>query len=163
VPCENRSVALEIVFDDPLNYLALLDERVMVQVRQGPLTHAALDTITSRILPVLLTAEKAIAAIAVVNGDAGVMGPDIRARQTELIAALVKRPQASMATVMSGTTVQATAMRAVGRMLLIGNRNIMHAKDVSEATTWLAARLVDINVAVLRDAVTTLQERGKTR
>ncbi|MDP2341077.1 MAG: hypothetical protein Q8O67_08970 [Deltaproteobacteria bacterium] len=163
IPCNNRSVSLEIVFDDPLNYFALLDRRVLVQVRQGALTHAALDAAAASILPILRAQTLPIGVLAIINGDAGVMPPDIRARQTDLIGGLLKLPGSWMATVMGGSTVHATAMRAVGRVLLIGNRNLTHAKDVNEATTWLAARLGDITAGALRDVVATLQQRGKTR
>lgn len=160
VRCQTVGV-LDIVFDDKTNLLALLDGRVMVQVRYGRLTLESLDVAAQKILPVMHAEPRAIGAIAVVNGDAGVAPPEVQARQKELIGGLLRRPNASMATVMFGDTIQATAMRAVGRVLMIGAKNIRHAKDVHEAVTWLSEKLGDITPLQLNDAVAALEARRK--
>lgn len=161
--CEDHGVTLEITYEDPGNVMAVLDRRMLVQVRMGPLTHASLDSAADRVLSVLSAQTKSIGALAVVNADAGVMPPDIQAKQKRLLGGMLNRPDASMATVMLGTTVQATAMRATGRVLILGKRNIKHAKDVNEATTWLADRLGDIAAGSIRDAVEALQKKLRTQ
>jgi hypothetical protein len=161
--CETAGVALTIIHDDAQNCFAILDDRVLLQVRDGLLTREALDAAEQAVLPVLESQTRQVGALAIINGDAGVMPADVQARQREVIGRMLKRPNAQMATVMLGSTVLATASRAVGRVLLIGNRNIKHAKDVNEATTWLAERLGDIPAAHLRDAVAAVQNRKKPR
>ena len=156
-------MTLEITYEDPGNVMALLDRRVFVQVRAGPLTHASLDSAADKVMSALSAQTKPIGALAVVNGDAGVMPPDIQARQKRLLGGMLARADASMATVMLGTTVQATAMRATGRVLMLGTRNIKHAKDINEATTWLADRLGDITAGSIRDAVEALQNKLRTQ
>lgn len=152
---------LDIVSADKENLLALLDGRVMVQLRYGRLTLDALELAAKHIMPVLEAEPRSIGAIAVVNGDAGVAPPEVQARQKQLIGGLLRRPNASMATVMFGETIQATASRAVGRVLMIGARNIRHAKDVQEAVTWLGEKLGDITPLQLKDAVQALEARRK--
>ncbi len=159
--CNRAGVALEIAVDDPANLMAVLDNRLLVQVRMGSLTHAALDAAAAKILPLLMMQTKAIGALAIVNGDVGVMPPDIQARQRQLLDGVLARPNAWMVTVMQGSTVQATAMRAVGRVLMLGRRNIKHAKDTNEATSWLGEKLGDISAGSIRDAVEQLQKRAK--
>lgn len=153
---------LDIVNDDPENLLALLDGRVMVQLRYGRLSTASLDVAAARILPVLESEARAVGAIAVVNADAGVMPAEVQARQQVVIGNMLSRPNAFMVTVMFGESVQATAMRAVGRVLMLGKRtNIRHAKTVEEAATWLGERLGDITPAALKSSIDLLEKRRK--
>ena len=152
---------LDIVSDDTSNLLALLDGRVMVQLRYGKLTLEALELAARRIIPVLEAEPRSVGAIAIINGDAGVTLPEVQARQKLLIGGMLRRPNAWMTTVMFGETIQATAMRAVGRVLMIGARNIRHAKDVHEGVTWLGEKLGDITPLQLNDAINSLEAKRK--
>lgn len=159
--CETSSV-LDIVLNDPGNCLALLDKRVLIQFRQSLLSHAALDAAAKHIIPVLCAQTTTIGAIAIINGDAGVMPPDIQKRQQELIGGLLERPNMVMSTVTTGASIQATAARAVGRVLLMGRGSgkLRHTTDLHEATAWLSEKL-DFDVVTLRDVITTVKKQGK--
>lgn len=146
-------MALETFFHDRNgNALARLDDRLLVQARTGVLT---LDTIEAaeahlarRPLPPVS------GAIAVVNGDEGIMPADIRARQMEFLKGLLAGGS-WMVTVVRGETVHASTMRSLGRMMLLGQQRLRHMADVGEAARFLGG-VLDLDAARIEAAVADL-------
>jgi hypothetical protein len=155
-------VALAIVVDDPANSFALLDERVVVQVRSAPLTHAMLDAAERDLLP-RIAKTGPVAALSVIDADSGPSAPDVQERQRKVLGALLARTSALMVTVMLGDTVTAAMSRASGRLLLVGNAKVRHARTIEEGCALVAAAVPGVTVNAVEDAVRALQTRGGTK
>lgn len=151
-------VAFEIVLSSRDHGFGVLDGRVMVQVRKVALDLRTLEVAIDKALPVLLAAPGPIGLISVVDGDGGVTPLEVVARQKHFLGGLLGRKDAWLATVLTGTSVQAVAVRASGRVMMLGTRsaNIKHAHDVDEGVAWLAGKLGDIPASALRAALAEL-------
>jgi hypothetical protein len=153
-------VTLHIVLDDPANYFAVLEERVVVQVRRGPLTQAMLDVAERDLSPRMQRVSGPIGALAVINADAGPNAPEVQDRQRAVLGALLARPNALMVTVMLGDSVTAAMSRASGRLLFPGKQNIKHARTVEEGAGLIAAAVPGVTAAAIIESVRALQDRG---
>ncbi|HEY1101719.1 MAG TPA: hypothetical protein VGF99_22455 [Myxococcota bacterium] len=146
-------MALETLFHDRNgNAFGRLDDRLFVQARTGVLTMATLEAADDNLKkrPLLGVG----GALAVVNGDAGIMPADIRARQMEFLKGLLAGGS-WMVTVVRGETVHASTMRSLGRMMLLGQQRLRHMADVGEAARFLGG-VLDLDAARIEAAVADL-------
>ena len=148
------------VFSDAGSAVALVEERVLVQVRWGELTVRTVEAIGAE-------ARKAMArdartgALLVQEATAVVPDGDAREVQRRVIGELVKgNPGLRIAAVVLGNDIGARLRRSMGRMLAIGDKRFGHFEAVADATAWLSREIGGAPTAAqLQEAVTALSAR----
>lgn len=131
----------EVIFVEPGHTaFALCAGRVMVQVRSGVMNHPTLDACERLVIPRLRGLTDQVGAIIVLNGDAQVPPADVRARQQQLVGTLLDESGAFMVSVVEGTSIQASSLRTVTRVLVMGKPRLVHRPDVESAASWLAGQ-----------------------
>jgi hypothetical protein len=127
-------------------------------VRSRSLTGETLDAIATtidRIAP-NARADWPVGALAIVPGDAGLSRQDLLARQRKIFGAARGLDHVWVSFCVSGDSAQTTAMRAVVRLLLLGQSNMkMHAK-AEAAIVWFSGRL-GLRVGDVQGAVEMLR------
>lgn len=136
--------------DEQGNSFALVDGRILVQYRCGPLSHTALDACEKDCVPALKAVGGPTGALVVASVDqAGVTSEAIRERQRAIVAGYLDHPGAHMAAVVLGTSIEASAMRSIGRMLVMGRRNLRHHPTVADGCHWLADQVSVDKIALM--------------
>ncbi len=125
------------------NGVGMIDERVLVFVRGGRLTSAALDTVVALAgdRARRATAERPVGALAVVSGQAGLSENQLLERQRLLLRDLRVAPHVFFAFCVEGEGAQAIAMRAVVRVLMLGSSSMRIFTERDAAARWLAERV----------------------
>jgi hypothetical protein len=150
---------LQLVIDDQgKNTLVLMGDRLSLQFRSAPLSAAFLDA-TEAFFSAwpAIKAGVPFACFAVIDGDSGVTDENLRERQRTTVGKLLSAPGAAMVTCMPGDSVLASANRAMGRMLLIGLRNIHHAATTEEGAEMISKHLAGyVSAAEILKALDTI-------
>jgi hypothetical protein len=131
---------IEVNLHQDNNIVALIDGRVAFIARSGVLTMPALRCLES-MKARLLSDPRPKGFLAVMPGTAGISKEEIVERQRQFIrqvSAEVK--DLSFAIVILGDSVQATAMRVVGRIFVLGRQNMATFSDLGAGAGWLAER-----------------------
>ncbi len=129
-------MAVDIAFHADDNVVAIIDERVMIFARSGPLTMPALECLES-MKPRLLKSLQPKGVLAVLPGTAGVSKDAIVERQRQFVRTVTAEVKdLSVGVVIVGDSIQAMAMRAVGRVFVIGRANMDTFRDVSLGARW---------------------------
>jgi hypothetical protein len=137
----------------------LVDERALIQVRAGAMTHAILDRCETEIFPRVLAAQRPFGSLLVVNGDAHLQAADVRARQKEAIGRMLDVSGTWAVSVVEGESIHASSVRTVSRLLVMGKPRLVHRADVPAAAAWLSAqigvqpRLLEAAVAEARASI----------
>lgn len=132
---------VEVHVHDANNVVASYDN-VLVQVRIGQMDVTSLNRIES-IARLLRTRHKKVpvGAIGIVEETAALTDPETRARQRQVMKALLADPRTYSAGVMPGDSTKAGLMRSFVRMILIGQPRFHVARDLTDASVWLADKL----------------------
>ncbi len=133
----------QLVIDDAgQNTLVLVGDGLVLQYRTGALTPTFLDATEAFFAAWKAPASgKPFGCLAIIEADVGITDEALRDRQRRTIGAMLAMPGAAMVTCMLGDTIQASASRAMGRLLLLGKRNIHHASTTQEAVALIAKHL----------------------
>jgi hypothetical protein len=150
--------ALEILVEDEGNLLARL-ENVVIQVRTGTMNESVLDRMESAARLTRASTTGPVGGIAVIEEGAALAGPELRARQAQVVRALVSDPRTYLVSVVLGDSVGTRAVRTVMRLLLLRAPRLHTAGSVGEGVDWLVARLGSPSRVVLASAV----EQARTR
>ena len=139
------------------NVVGLIDNRVLVFARSGRLTPAALDAVEALAATYThrASAEHPVGALALVVGSAGLSDNRLLERQRVLLRGLRAAPHLWFAFCVVGDGVQAVAMRAVVRVLMLGSSTMRLFTDPESAAGWLGAQ-VGVEPATIRSALATL-------
>lgn len=149
-------MTVDIAFFRDSNIVALVDERAMIFARSAPLTMPALECLES-MKPRLLKSLQPKGVLAVLPGTAGVSKDAIVERQRQFVRTVTAEVKdLSVGVVIVGDSIQAMAMRTVGRVFVLGRSNMATFRDVEAGATWLADKMginADTFRATVRDVV----------
>jgi hypothetical protein len=158
-PVESSRVILEVVHRHDGNTVVLLDDRALIFVRSRALTGEALDAIDAvidRVAPKAM-AERPAGVLAILPGDAGLSRDDLLARQREIFGGARKHQHIWVSICVHGHSAQTIVMRAVVRMLLLGQSNMRMYPTPEAAIAWFASRL-RLPVDKVRSTLESLHE-----
>lgn len=136
-----------ILYDDQAgNVLVGIGPSLVIQYRCAPLTDAFLDA-CGPVFEQFVAANAGVrpfGVVAVVNGNAGITEERLRARQRTLIGELLRQPEVAMVTCILGDTIDASAMRSIGRVMMLGHKNLAHVVSIEDAAKKMAEQLPDV-------------------
>lgn len=130
--------AVQLLHTSVGNAVGLVDQRLCVFVRVERLQEGALDVISD---VVRRRTPGPFGMLAVVPGSAGLSEKALLEHQRALIGDVLADASVAFALVVLGESVQATLMRSVVRVALLGKRNALLASDVSAGAAFLGPRL----------------------
>lgn len=134
------------------NLIGLLDERLLILVRDAPLTSGALDVVERELVATLAGARDRVACLVVVTATAGMSDAPLLARQRRMLRhAGAAEDSVSLALVTLGESVQAAMIRSFIRVASLGRHNLRIASEVGEAADWLGPR-VNLPPRAIREA-----------
>ena len=134
-------MGIDVAFQQDNNIVALVVERALVFARSAPLTMPALACLES-MKPRILKSALPKGVLAVLPGTAGVSKEAIVERQRQFVRQVTQEvPDLFVAVVIVGDSVQAMAMRAVGRIFVLGRGNMATFREVDAGAAWLAQRM----------------------
>lgn len=144
--------AVEIISTDCDNTVAWMGN-VFVQVRTGRISVEAVNRMQSvaRLLRVRTTGP--VGAIAVLESGAEVVTSAIREKQREAVMGMMADPRTYMTAVIAGTGVKAALLRSVTRFVAPRMPRLHTARDIPDATAWLASSLGDRSAAELCELI----------
>ena len=146
-------MAIETLLVEPGHVaFALVDDRALIQVRAGAMTHAILDRCETRVFPRIMAAPRPFGALLVLNGDAQLQAADVRARQKESVGRILDVPGTWAVNVVEGESIHASSLRTVSRVLLLGKPRLVHRADVPAAAAWLFTQ-ISVEAGALEAAV----------
>ncbi len=150
-------MALTVTYQAERNAVGLLDDRVLLFARSARLAPAALDAIEAFAAThrPLASAERPLGALALVVGAAGLSENSLLERQRVFLRELRATPHVWFAFCIVGDGVQAVAMRAVVRVLMLGSSGMRMFTDQASAARWLGER-VGVDPAAITGALDTL-------
>lgn len=138
------------------NYVAMVDQRLLLFTRTRPLAKAALDAaeaIINEHVP-KATAARPVGSFVVLPGDAGLSRHDLIERQRKLFDRLKAERTVYTAAVVLGSSAQCMAMRAVVRLFLLGSPAMQLFSEIEPAARWIA-RATAIPEGTVLDAYRT--------
>lgn len=145
------------------NAAIFLNGHYFLQIRTGAMTVPALNAFLEHITQkVAALPDQRLASLHIVDGQAPLPDADVRDRQRGFMREIMRNPNLSVATVIEGEGVQATASRAVIRLLVLGNTRMRHDIRVEDAAAWVARQVGANDADELVAAVATLRARMAT-
>jgi len=147
-------MTVDIIFNDGAgNAAALVLDRYFMQVRMGALTEEALAAYHGSITAQLNRHPHVpLGSFHVVDGSAPTPPTEMRDRQRNYMGPVLARKDIFVSTVILGEGIQATAMRTIIRLLVLGNKRMHHASALEEGARWLADNVGVGDVAALLKA-----------
>lgn len=132
--------SVSVRYDAESNYVALVEQRLLLFTRTRLLTKASLDGAEAVIREQVpkATAARPVGAFVVLPGDAGLSRHDLLERQRKMFDRLKAERTVYSAMVVLGSSPQCVAMRAVVRLFLIGSPTMQLFSEVEPAARWLA-------------------------
>jgi hypothetical protein len=153
-------VAVEYLIRGNDMVFALWRKRVVVQVRRGELTAAALSKLRDDALAIAKQ-DTPLGALLVVEDGAPIPSAEARPLQRALVTDMLAYESVRIATVTLGTDISAAMARSAGRMVTRSSPRLAAFDTVPPAVLWLAQQLSAIGAPVraeeLLDAVESLR------
>lgn len=132
---------LTVMQQDAEGIFALWRRKLLVQVRRGKLTVAAMKQ-----LEVALDRHGAPqdlqGILSVVEPGAQLLTEEARVYQKAMMERFMRRPDIRMAAVVLGDDVVAGLMRSSGRLIQVGNQRIQKFSQMAPALGWLHQEMV---------------------
>jgi hypothetical protein len=150
-----------VIYRDEGNYVVVW-ENVLIHVRTGDLTLAALDAIEPAVHLARAQMKPPYGALGVQEPSAEMPSPDVRKRQRALFEGMLTAKGTFVVLVVLGDGVGAIARRTVFRTLLFRRKEVAVFDDVASAASWLAERVV-VAPKTLEGAVAMAREAATSR
>ncbi|MBX7191407.1 MAG: hypothetical protein K1X94_05090 [Sandaracinaceae bacterium] len=149
---------MDILHKKQGNVVATIDRRVLIFVRDRPLTSAALSEVEASLEPLRSTLGPTHqgGVLAVIPGDAGLSSSELLARQRKLFAEARQLGHLWIAFCVTGQGAQTFVLRAAIRMFMPGHPSLSLHDDLRPAVRWLAER-TGLSRDVLETGVRELQ------
>lgn len=127
---------MKVLYADAANVLAR-QGRVLVQLRRGAMTHAALDAVEAQ-MPSVTAESDPIGLLVVFEPGAVVPPADVRRRQRELVRRSLRLGHVHAAIVILEEGVTGVLLRTVSRTMALGHPRTRTFATLDEAATWIA-------------------------
>lgn len=135
--------SFEVVLCDATHAIAVAAP-LLVQVRRGDMTAAALEEIERRVREVrgrLATPGQRVGLISVLEAGVRTPSDEVRARQRRLIETSIHGLDARIAAVVLGDGITAMLQRTIARGVLFANPRVRIARAPEEAAAWIGPHL----------------------
>jgi hypothetical protein len=150
-----------VIYRDEGNYLVVWD-RVVIQVRTGALTLAALDVIEPAVHLARARLKLPVGALGILEPTAELPPPEVRKRQRAFFEAMLDTKGTFGALVVLGDGVEAFARRAVFRTLRFGRPGMRVFDDIATGAAWLGER-IGIEASALEEVAAAARKVASTR
>jgi hypothetical protein len=150
----------QILIDLP-GHVLLRHGDVLVQVRDGPMTHEVLGTYEAHLRHLGATTKGPVGFVVVVEPGADIPPADVRARQKAFIGHMLEKANARLVVVIEHSGVKGTVMRTIARLVAPGHRAVKITSTVTEACRLLAEHVPGTDRKALEADVA--EARARTR
>lgn len=145
---------VKVLYVDAENVFAQ-QGRVLVQVRRGAMSHAALDAVEA-LIPAITAGSEPLGLLVVFEPSAVVPSADVRRRQQEIVRRSIASPHVHAAITILEAGVTGVLLRTVSRTMALGNPRTRTFSTLEDAATWVAEV-----TGSTRDAVVGLAARAR--